>query len=524
MSDGTGDDRGGREQVPEPGRQHVAAVLSYRILRIVRPGRGAGTGSDDGGDDRPGWKGLLLRVIAYSFFITAVVSPFALGDLVSQYSRILTNRILGPAYPPAGNVARRDQVTVALVSDDTLKKLRAAGEDISWPPSYRFHADVLFEILQHKPAAVMVDLLFVDPRNDDTIDDLVEVIQAYKDDTNKVRLFLAAPPAGSKLSPIPEIEKAVREDPSDNVKFVDVRLLRSAAPDGTGLGVTGVRPMESALRYRRDGAISQLDQFGQYGAYPTPTAAYALTQALRTDPSALPPAIEIFWGTQPDQRTAKWWPCRPISTFIPWRLVEALFAPSSLKQTCPYIPSFDVVEILSNEPDAEADTLIRDRAVFYGGDVLAAADRVETPTNFLLPAVYVHAMALDNLLTLQHEYYRDGLGNLPSFWSESIFNFVLSMIAVFVVLMYLRYATLWKDVVGFVGVLKFFGGVAFLYFIVALIIFAGALWAIFYARYLTVNWLGLLGLFAPIIGFAEFDLTEHLVNLFGGKRPDRAAR
>ncbi len=39
------------------------------------------------------------------------------------------------------------------------------------------------------------------------------------------------------------------------------------------------------------------------------------------------------------------------------------------------------------------------RVIFYGGALQGAQDKIYTPVNDLLPGVFVHAMAMDNLIT-----------------------------------------------------------------------------------------------------------------------------
>ena len=49
------------------------------------------------------------------------------------------------------------------------------------------------------------------------------------------------------------------------------------------------------------------------------------------------------------------------------------------------------------------------RVIFYGGALEGAQDRTYTPVNDLLPSVFVHAMAMDNLITYHGQPYQNAI-------------------------------------------------------------------------------------------------------------------
>ena len=160
---------------------------------------------------------------------------------------------------------------------------------------------------------------------------------------------------------------------------------------------------------------------------------------------------EIVWNTRPHRINKKWMRCKcfdgdgeclkyrqrsetdghekqTISNSFLLRLWTAVFTPDALKQTCAPIATAPVEALLNWELDPDTleegdpykttDKDLRDilenKIVFYGADVTAAADLIRPPTHDRLPGVYMHAMAMDNLLAEGPSYlHRSG-------WSQEL--------------------------------------------------------------------------------------------------------
>src|SRR5215472_8943968 len=80
------------------------------------------------------------------------------------------------------------------------------------------------------------------------------------------------------------------------------------------------------------------------------------------------------------------------------RIYLAFFDTNAVKSPCPYNAVIPVVSLEAGNDD-DIPKLIENRVVFYGGALQGAQDKVYTPVNDLLPGVFVHAMAMDNLIT-----------------------------------------------------------------------------------------------------------------------------
>jgi hypothetical protein len=190
-----------------------------------------------------------------------------------------------------------------------------------------------------------------------------------------------------------------------------------------------------------------------------------------------------------------------------------------LVQKCPYIPSFDVVEILSGDTDPHAALMIKDRIVFYGADIIGAADSVETPTHGRLPAVFVHAMALDNLMSMRGEYYRDGLFILGNKSDGTIFPFLIKLcvfssitylVLVYWGIIYKKYGD--RESISNKNYL-IFGALLFLLF--SIILYIVVFVFVQYQRYLPFDWMGLLTLFSALeFFFGKIDPVDSLLSFF----------
>jgi len=112
----------------------------------------------------------------------------------------------------------------------------------------------------------------------------------------------------------------------------------------------------------------------------------------RFDPRVLVGPAEQSWNE-------RWLDCRSHAAIPQWIVQDR---GTDFRENCPSAPTIPAGLLL--EPTEEADTaiesLISDSVVFYGAFYRGAADAMNTPLHNDLPAVFLHAAALDNLITL----------------------------------------------------------------------------------------------------------------------------
>jgi hypothetical protein len=349
------------------------------LLRLIRRVRRPDRVQVDALKERvPLW---FVCVVLFAFAaIQILMNPFGFSDLTQRYAQDISNLLVtGPyLYGDAGQKA----VSVAIIDEETLQTLQ-----MPWPWDYGAHARVLDALLEYKPKAVVVDFLFVDARPDPTLPQLVDEIRRYQ--KAHIPIYFEG----------------------------GIRLPFGEYPLRPELAATGVPVLDPTIPIY-DGIARQYDVTGKcFGTRGAPRGScYSLAlevfrdtfQQFRLEP--LNGMMELVWGTRTDPHNAKWITVmgedgKPRSCNVDIsplrRIYLAFFDPGAVQNPCPYNAQIPVVSLMAGSDDPDLPNLIKNRVVFYGGSLEGAQDKTYTPVNGLLPSVFVHAMALDNLVTFE---------------------------------------------------------------------------------------------------------------------------
>lgn len=347
---------------------------------------------------------LLLLFIAWfaPLYLLDKADPFGLSKQVHGYSERLVQKVTAPFYGSAA----QDKIAVVLIDQDSLA---ARGE--SWPPRYVYYEEVVRRIAKQKPAAIFLDVLVEDKRAYD--DSLAVARQALGDTLSKtgVPLYLAT------------------LDTKNNSVFTGV--------PGTQTTLSGWRgyaddyPLAIGPGHFYGEHDSQLEAEEQCDSTQHRTAAFQLYQTLceqgmQSGCAVHPEAEERFcnamvvqWGRTvskvvPERQLIAESQCSATEQTLSVRFGESLrafwasltsgFDESSLKrlrQPCPYTVTVRE-EDLSSE---KVRGVLAGRVVMIGLSLPGIHDIVDSPVHGQIPGVYLHAMALDNLLTWNANYY-----------------------------------------------------------------------------------------------------------------------
>ena len=357
----------------------LAGRNSGRVVRVIRRARRPDRNQMEVLSQRvPLWF-VCATLFAFAA-IQIMLNPFGFSDLTQRYAQDISNLLVtGPYfYGDAGQKA----ISAAIVDEETLQTLQ-----MPWPWSYGAHARVLDALLAYKPKAVVVDFLFVDTRTDPTLPQLVDEIARYR--KAGVPLYFEG----------------------------GVHLPYGEYPLRPELAATGVRTLDPTIPVY-DGIARQYNVtgkcFDKRGVAKGSCYSLALEVFQDTYPQyklePLNGMMELVWGTRTDPHNAKWisvtnedgTPRSCISDIGPLRrFYLAFFDPGAVQNPCPYNAQLPVVSLMQGSDDPDIPELIKNRVVFYGGSLEGAQDKTYTPVNGLLPSVYVHAMALDNLITFK---------------------------------------------------------------------------------------------------------------------------
>ena len=348
---------------------------------------------------RPGTRRLLgsAAAILLIMFVTGLalekLDPFGVSRATKQHSALVAARLHAPFYGEAkDNGTAQDHIAVVLINEETLRERQS-----SWPPRYSYHEEVLRRVLRQRPRAVYYDI-FVDGGRDfddsleDARDALAEDLLASRTpDGHRVPLYFG----------IPRIDTRLALTTDDNASPL------IAAWHGMGSDYPLVIP-------KRNGGISP-HPGKNVGELTSVALALYRAACVNRDAGCAQPA-SLLGAIQPgDALSVSWGAARPAFAPSPecvnpqrngWQQAIGLAVDSLLsgispsrvdseRQRCPY-----TLTLLEHQLDDEhIAALLQDRVVLVGTQLSGMEDITQSPVHSALPGVYLHAMALDNLMT-----------------------------------------------------------------------------------------------------------------------------
>lgn len=351
--------------------------------------------------NKPGAVLGLLLMLFVAFF-----NPFGLRDASDHHSETWLLRMLAPFYPESG----QQDVVVVLIDDQALTDLGA-----SWPLRYGEQARLLRQLLSYQPKSLFVDLLYTQRRYDGgPTESLQRVLSSFRE--QGVPLILADyHDAQGRSLVLPEFAAMANTAPTHWSGYGERYPLLLPSPQGT---------LRTPALQLYQAACLELDcsQEG-FGA-----------------------PLLVRWG---------YWSDAGMQDFVDlsgcdlrgqrgdWRQVFSMLAADAFRsqriaseverpQPCPYTRTLYANQLR----DPSVAEVLRGKHVLLGAHIRGIPDFVSSPVQGLLPGVYVHAMALDNLLTQGHSYWRaapDGwLGISLSDWLEIALLLLAGLVALWI--------------------------------------------------------------------------------------------
>ncbi|MNO91966.1 CHASE2 domain protein [compost metagenome] len=347
---------------------------------------------------------LLFIVWFVPLYLLDKLDPFGLSKQVHSYSERLVQKVTAPFYGSAA----QDKIAVVLIDQASLV---ARGE--AWPPRYVYYEEVVRRIAKQKPAAIFLDVLVEDERAYD--DSLATARQALGETLSKTRVPL-------HLATL---------DTRNNGVFNGVPGTQTTLSGWRGYG--GDYPLVISPGHFYGEHDSQLEPKEKCDATQNRTAAFQLYQQLCDQglqqgcaahngadaQEQFCDAMVVQWGRQvskvvPEHQLISESQCTVTeqSTLVRFgESMRAFFASlfsgydetalKQLRQPCPYTVTVRE-EDLSSE---KVRGVLTGRVVMIGLSLPGIHDIVDSPVHGQIPGVYLHAMALDNLLTWNASYY-----------------------------------------------------------------------------------------------------------------------
>lgn len=375
----------------------------------------------------PWWVGLLINVSLG--LLLAWCSQWMPS---SEGAKRVVTRIWGPVvtqhYPSTG----RDQVTVMLIDDLDLRQY-----DEMWPVSLGFHQRRLQQLLKYAPKAVFIDIAFLDDRRDAGLDGFIDT--ACRARQQGVPVFIGSfANAGITPSRVEtEMLKRRIEVQGQSVPCIEAAYLN--------LKIDGFD--QSVWEYDVGvpvGAPGQ--QEGGHGhhaggwRYPSPAARlYAVGHEL--DPEVLAEPMALVWGMKSDPFNLGWMRNEgrdvgngPVCAGE-WDWQRVLPFGKMGPPLCPYQRTLPLRTLnRANGLDAsDLSDAITGKYVIYGTHLQSTADTITSPYHGRIAGAYVHAMALDNLLSFDGQPRRGGEFGEPGSGDATAFTvFAVIVICCFI--------------------------------------------------------------------------------------------
>ena len=370
-----------------------------------------------------GWLDISSAVFVGVFLLGLVfslVDPFGMRAVTRAHSDRIAARLMAPFYQSKA----QDRIAVIIINDKTLKEL-----GMEWPLSYLQYAQLLREILQHKPRAVFVDIMLPGQRDYDKSYEYAEKEFAHIFGQTVPPVFFGVTAPGDKSlftsSGVGNIA-ITWEGAGDNYPLVigkaeaeSMDAHRSAALALYQLGCKGKADLAAGCKELASnlGDVQQLPHMAVQWGMQKPVVSRRLADGLnnvcftvdaigrwgRLKDAIYLAGVSLIRGLKEDVEDKSREGCAYSRTFYWENIHHSIFYP--------------------NEEEGEEGGLLNDRIILVGTNLKGVDDTVISPVHQKLPGVYMHAMALDNLMRWGASYVRP-----PSRLQAAGFNFFNALV------------------------------------------------------------------------------------------------
>ena len=400
---------------------------TWVFLRVVY--RWEATESTGRRDSRPPFRKDWALTVSL-MIVLWVLDPIDVATNSARVSAELFYRVISPLYPSPTDkeglgipLDDNTRIAVIVINDETLKT-REPKE--TWPPRFATHAEVVEKVLLYNPKALFIDFGFFDERDREDVDILTTTLQ---------RRLPPVEPHSACVEPISRSKEC-----NESAQRVPV-FLAGAPKEPEGKERSYELSVIPALKNAVTGTVST-----RYSTeHELPYNSYVLFDCDQSEPSAAlamyatdkmdwqgwnldecpkdwmwrggPNKLSIHWASWGDAANSRGsYSCDTLPETMPGRIAQFvkiwfrdLFhhdeSWTEQFQSCPPHRSLSAHSFLADDSDTLAE-FMEGRYVFYGGNFAMADDLITPPTHRPVPGVFLHAMALDNLLRFRGNYIR----------------------------------------------------------------------------------------------------------------------
>lgn len=371
------------------------------------------------------WVKLIGRIIIFSLlgWFLLDFNPFGISDKADLATQNAAYKVLAPYYR---SEAKQD-IVIVLINQMSINDLyqRKTIEANEWPIRYRDHAVLISKMLQHEPHAVFVDFYFKQERSTDSS------FKQFQKKLNRLSARYDAPiffAGGYHDEDYTDFQRKL----SELGEFV----------------VTGGEGYEVAYPLVDGGlqtASYRLYQHACQGSSPLASCQQPLISNTHEGD-----AISVRWGSSPGRVVFPEFSkelCPPVGNSVLEVGRQMLFGFSkglvSYEEARPadakcgyhsiiYADDMAYIDKLGTPEQKERlDEALRNKIIIYGLSLEGLHDNVDSPVHGQLPGVFLHAMALDNMMYYGADYIR-GSDDKIRWISQSVW---VAMVVIFSILL-----------------------------------------------------------------------------------------
>jgi CHASE2 domain len=338
---------------------------------------------------------LLLAAVALFFLNfnvagTATPSKRFSQDLV--YAWFGDQSWLYPRTTSVNSPTGHEQAQVAVVM---LNERALALRGARWPAPVQFHTQVLTDLEVLRPRAILLDFLLIDPAPPEDVCDFLATAARLR--AENIPLYLAV----TRRDDLAHMDAdGCRDDSGAARRVADVLTTVSVQRQADDSDFVSRRyPFE--LRATEDPAGSGITSAAvRMYCDSVPEPAACIERLTRKRPANA--GFELAWSPQGDPFNQRWAKSACTPSTSPMNAV--LNQPALPRDSgCPPVATLFASTLLDPDEDPSLTNerlfkLVEGSFVLVGGNFRGSGDLVTTPLHTLLPGVYYHAVALQNLL------------------------------------------------------------------------------------------------------------------------------
>ena len=342
----------------------------------------------------------LIKLLSLFLLISfLVLDPWEMTAASNEMSKNALNVFLSPWYPPEG----QEDITVILIDDTSLESFNE-----SWPPTYHLQSTLIKEIISYKPRGVFIDFLYSSDHStpEDTIEQLAFDIPPLADVFN-VPIFLAKTDSSWKNTP-----QLIKE----NFEFLNVSWSQenNYYPLEISTNIDGVNHTEVTPATKLYSIFCQ----SNHSSCPKTFDKIKDHKVMSIRWGVMVPSFNQKFKEYTKSCLSGSYDTKPVegitnSTLnklgLSYLLVKnQLFwkASSKVFQDCYYTQTINAAALFSSSEKVKMllQSILTDKLVLVGAKINSAPDLHNSVIHGQIPGVFYHAMALDNLISLNGEY------------------------------------------------------------------------------------------------------------------------